>query len=38
MILAAFMVTGFVVASVYAVAMLRGRADRVPPARSAASR
>src|ERR1700680_1602504 len=28
MILAAFMVTGFVIASVYAVAMLRGRRDR----------
>jgi cytochrome d ubiquinol oxidase subunit I len=28
MILAAFMVTGFLVASVYAVAMLRGRTDR----------
>ncbi len=28
MILAAFMVTGFAIASVYAVAMLRGRADR----------
>src|ERR1700733_1344873 len=30
MILAAFMVTGFLMASVYAVAMLRGRRDRYP--------
>ena len=28
MILAAFMVTGFIIASVYAVALLRGRRDR----------
>ena len=31
MILAAYLVTGFLVASVYAVGMLRGRRDRYPP-------
>ena len=35
MILAAYLVTGFIVASVYAVGMLRGRRDRYPPPRAA---
>ena len=34
MILAAFMVTGFGIASVYAVGMLRGRRDRPPRTRT----
>ena len=35
MILAALMVAGFAVAAVYAVAMLRGRRDALPPPRAA---
>ena len=35
MILAAYLVTGFLVASIYAVGMLRGRRDRYPPPRPA---
>ena len=35
MMLAAYLVTGFLVASIYAVGMLRGRRDRDPPARAA---